>query len=129
MSDAAACAKHPALPAIAVCTRCGAFSCDGCRVFVKMYDGPVEVCADCQHKVRFQLPTSPLSNAAAAIALFGWLPGLGFVGFALGVVELRRIKRGASTRSSEGFAAVAVLVGLLNGVATAVAIASYFSRR
>ncbi|MBN1947157.1 MAG: hypothetical protein JW797_15915 [Bradymonadales bacterium] len=54
------CTRHPAAPAIALCTRCGRFLCASCR---SLDDASLAVCADCKPAV--PKTSGPLEATAA----------------------------------------------------------------
>jgi hypothetical protein len=105
----AACARHPAAPAVEVCTRCGAFACAACTDYV---DAFTPVCAPCAALLARGRPSwrSRLGVWACALGLLGMLVGLwapgrlgllcwlafgptGLVGLGLSLFELRRLRR------------------------------------
>src|SRR4051812_28219281 len=104
LSESARCAKHPDLPAVGVCARCGVFLCAECKILL----GTTVSCAACQawNETKVSpLPVVPIALvivwplALAAINMSGgWGTVVAFVGapllaipaVAMAFIELRR---------------------------------------
>jgi len=125
----ASCGKHPAVPAVDICARCGSFLCGEC---VEYFGDATPACASCLPLMK-GTPASVrarLSPLLALVALSGlplgtlihgrrglgvWLLSffLGFSGLALGVQELRLIKAGQAGTRGRRWAMGGVILGTI----------------
>jgi hypothetical protein len=144
----AVCAHHPQVGAVDICSRCGAFLCGECALYVREV---VPACAACKPLLELEGPASrlawlspPLSAAGLALLLAGlfvdgldglclWaaahVPGAG--GLALSVRELLRINRKRAPRRGRWLARLGLGLGVvfaLLAAALAVAFALFLTR-
>lgn len=138
----AGCAKHAGVPAVEVCTRCGAFLCAECVEYVEE-ERPV--CASCAAIARAQR-TPPALKAApflSVMGLIGIVEGflqrgrlglvlwalaipLGFTGLALSIQHGRRLsKHEGLRRPGFGWAVAGRLLGLMHALASVLLVGSF----
>ncbi|MEW5742205.1 MAG: hypothetical protein AB1938_25035 [Myxococcota bacterium] len=138
----AVCAKHEGVPAVEVCTRCGAFLCGECVEYV---EEEKPVCASCAAIVRAQRTPGALKAAPflAVMGLIGIAEGflqrgrlglflwalaipLGFAGLALSIQHGRRLSKQEGVRQPGfGWAVAGRLLGLLHALASVLLIGSF----
>ncbi len=102
----ASCRLHPDVAAVALCSRCGSFVCEDCRL-----DRDPVRCPRC-HEVA--LGAAPSGQAVAALVLAtcgfaGFVPGI--VGLVLARREIDRIRRGEAPLRGLGYAELARNLG------------------
>lgn len=101
------CLAHGA-PAVATCSRCGIFLCDGCRSW--LVEKPY--CKPCRER----LGHTPSKEASRALllAVLGWtclVPGI--FAYLLGRAELRRIAKGEASPAGEAMASAGRTLGFI----------------
>lgn len=139
----AVCARHAQAGAVEICSRCGAFLCGECVLYVREV---VPTCAACRPFVENEGPASRAAWAGLAAAALGlglivsgflvrgrgglWLwggslvPGVG--GLALCARELLRVARNHAPRRGKWLARLGLAVGTLYGL-VALALAAGFA--
>lgn len=126
----ALCANHPGTSAVEICSRCGAFLCGECVLYVREL---VPVCASCQPFVENDGPPSRAAWAAPVLSALGlglivsgffiraraglvlWGTSLlpGGAGLFLSVRELRRIVRHQAPHRGRWLARLGLVFGVL----------------
>jgi len=132
----ARCGRHPEVPAVDVCQRCGAFLCGECVELL----GEDVLCTACFRRVGGDAPPSRRAKASVVLSGVGLvlglglglgavlglglgavlgLPGLiglviGLIGLVIGRGELRRIDAGQSPAVGRRLARVGVVLGWVN---------------
>ncbi len=145
----ASCAHHPSAGAVELCSRCGAFLCGECVLYVREV---VPVCGSCLPLVEHEGPPTRAAWASPLLASVGLVllvagffvrgrPGLGLwagglplgaAGVFFGARELRRIARQRAPRRGRWLAWAGLAVSLpfvLLGVALLVAFTLFLTGR
>lgn len=111
VAASAHCAVHPAVPAVEVCERCGAFVCGDC---LELHEGH-PFCASCFQR----LGTTSASKQAVAALIFsivglncGFLPGV--VGLILAYRERAAIERGQAPIQGSSVTKAALIIGWID---------------
>lgn len=106
------CARHPAVPAVDVCQRCGTFTCGDC---LELSIDAV-LCTDCHRRQGASRFASRRAIASLILGLLGLPCGLvpGVIGLVLAYHELGRIDRGLSPEVGRGAARTGKILGWID---------------
>ena len=106
----AMCARHPAVAAVEICARCGAFVCPSC---LELRENAV-LCTACHE--RYAGKASGRAIASLVLGIIGINCGLlpGLIGLVLAYQELAAIERGESPEAGRSIAVGGKIIGFIN---------------